>query len=130
MTKKFVSILMVVIIVFAFVVSTYASSQTNIYELDGYTVIFEENTPLDEARKQQIANELVYGDDGIQTYGLMCTLFGHKYESHYVDVINHRFSATNPRCKQETYEVNICTRCDDSTTELAYYTFISCCPEE
>ena len=122
--------MMVLIIIAAFCISAYASTQTNTYELGEYTVIFDENNTLDEAMKQRIANELVYGDSDAQTYGLMCTLFGHKYETHDVQVIHHCVSATNPRCKEETYEVSICTRCDDSTTELAYYTFISCCPEE
>lgn len=130
MIKKIISMTMVVIIIFALGISTYASTQTNIYELGGCTVIFEENTTLDEAAKLHIANELVYGDDGVQTYGLMCTLFGHKYETHDVQTVRHCVSDTEPRCMRDTYEVNICTRCDDSTTELVKSVYITCCPEE
>ena len=130
MTKRFISMLMVAIIILAFGVSAYADTQTNVYELGTCTVIFDDNTTLDNTTKHHIANKLVYGDDGAQTYGLMCTLFGHKYESHEVQVVRHCVSATNPRCMRDTYEVNICTRCDDSTTELLKSVYITCCPEE
>ena len=32
------------------------------------------------------------------TYGLTCTLLGHKLESSVVDVITHKVSSTSPRC--------------------------------
>ena len=93
-----------------------------------YTVEFE-NTNLSEEQREAIAHNLVFGeDDTVQTYGLMCTLFGHNTEENKVSVITHKVKTTSPRCKRESYLVTICTRCDYQEQELTSTSYIVCCP--
>ena len=47
-----------------------------------------------------------------QTYGLTCTLFGHKLEASTVTKVTHKARATAPRCLQKKYTYQSCTRCD------------------
>ena len=61
------------------------------------------------------------------TYGLMCTLFGHKLETSTAYTITHKASATDPRCLKNLYSVAACTRCDYTTKELISTEYISCC---
>lgn len=95
-----------------------------------YTVEFE-NTNLSEEERQAIAYNLVFGkEDAAQTYGIMCSLFGHKTEQNTVAVITHKFKAIAPRCQRQSYLVTTCTRCDYQEQELSSTIFIYCCPEE
>lgn len=66
-------------------------------------------------------------DDGAATYGLTCTLLGHKLENSAVDVITHKVRATSPRCVCKTYNYHACTRCDYETSELIATEYIVCC---
>lgn len=61
------------------------------------------------------------------TYGLMCTLFGHKLEGSTAHTITHKASATDPRCLKNTYYVEACTRCDYTAKDLISTEYISCC---
>ncbi len=93
-----------------------------------YTVEFE-NTNLFEEQRADIAHNLVFGkDDNARTYGLMCTLFGHKTEENMISVITHKVRSSSPRCKREMYAVTICTRCDYQEQELTSTSYIVCCP--
>ena len=65
--------------------------------------------------------------DSVSTYGLTCTLFGHKLENSLVDVITHKVRTTSPRCKKQTYAYSACTRCDYETSTLADTEYIYCC---
>lgn len=105
-----------------------ASSVVIVSEGVEYTVEFE-NTSLSDEQQQAIAEKLIYGDiDNIQTYGLMCTLFGHKTEQNTVGVITHKVRTSSPRCKRELYLVTTCTRCDYQEQELTSTSYIVCCP--
>lgn len=93
-----------------------------------YTVEFE-NTNLSEEQREAVAHTLVFGkDDTVQTYGLMCTLFGHNTEENSVSVITHKVRSSSPRCKREIYHVTTCTRCDYQEQELSGTSYIVCCP--
>lgn len=61
------------------------------------------------------------------TYGLTCTLLGHKIESTVVSTINHKVSATSPRCLEKTYNYKECTRCDYEEATLISSMYIVCC---
>lgn len=94
-----------------------------------YTVEFK-NTTLSDEQQQAIAERLVNDEeDSVQSYGLMCTLFGHKTEQSTVAVITHKVRTTSPRCKRETYLVTICTRCDYQEQDLGGTSYIVCCAE-
>ena len=66
-------------------------------------------------------------DDDIETYGLTCTLLGHKIESSIVATVTHKVSSTSPRCLKRTYDYEACTRCDYETSELINSMYIVCC---
>ncbi len=66
-------------------------------------------------------------DNNNSTYGLTCTLLGHKIESTIVATVNHKVSATSPRCLKKTYEYEACTRCDYETSTLIDKEYIVCC---
>ena len=130
MKKKILVILTATMLLFAMCINTSATTNQYIYEIDNKTIIFDSNTSLDETTSINIVNHLVYGDTDVATYGLMCTLFGHKYESSVITAITHRVVDTDPRCLQEAYEVQTCTRCEYTISERINYQYISCCPED
>ncbi|MBQ8015862.1 MAG: hypothetical protein IJ264_06740, partial [Clostridia bacterium] len=66
-------------------------------------------------------------NDGVTSYGLTCTLFGHKLESSVITTITHKAKATDPRCLEETYDTEACTRCDYANATLICSEYISCC---
>ena len=65
--------------------------------------------------------------EGFATYGLTCTLLGHKTESTQVYKINHEVRATSPRCLKKTYDYIACTRCDYEESVLVSSKYIVCC---
>lgn len=95
-----------------------------------YTVAFID-TELSVGQQEQIAYRMIHGDDiNAQTYGLACTLFGHKLTESTVEVITHKVKTYAPRCKREIYDVTICERCDYQTQTLSSTSYIPCCPED
>ena len=68
-----------------------------------------------------------HNDDGATTYGLTCTLLGHKIESSTVSVVSHKVSATAPRCLKKIYDYEACTRCDYESSDLITSSYIFCC---
>lgn len=132
MKKILIILIMTTIVVSALPLITNASGTKNEleYEMEDKhcTVVFEDAIP--EGKRELIAKRLLGIEvESAETYGLMCTLFGHKYgEEGFVDVITHKVRASAPRCRSERYLVKVCTRCDDMATTLISQTYISCCP--
>lgn len=133
--RKIVSVLMVFVLVSAFSVCAFASDNTAsvyTYVKEGveYTVDFS-GASFSVDKHEVIAQRLLgLGEDEVQTYGLMCTLFGHKYEESTISVITHKVYKYAPRCKDEAYDVSVCTRCDYQEQTLITTSYIDCCPEE
>lgn len=61
------------------------------------------------------------------TYGLTCTLFGHKLQSSTVVTVTHKVRSSAPRCVRKTYDYDACTRCDYEISELIDTEYIYCC---
>ena len=59
--------------------------------------------------------------------GLTCTLFGHDLETGTTTTITHKARTTAPRCLEETYNHEICTRCDYAEYTLLDEAYIYCC---
>ncbi|MBO7246364.1 MAG: hypothetical protein J6V56_06335 [Clostridia bacterium] len=132
--KKFVSLFMIFIMISTFSVYASASDNSDVYtyEKDGleYTVDFS-GTSFSEEKRDAIAQRLIgASDEEIQTYGLMCSLFGHKLEEGTVGVVTHKVRTYAPRCLDETYSVKACTRCDYQEKTLIVKTYKDCCPED
>ncbi len=67
-------------------------------------------------------------DDGVVTYGLICSVIGHKIDTSSVTVTTHKARATAPRCLKKSYKHEVCTRCDDyEKSTLLSSTYINCC---
>lgn len=127
--KKLIALILVVVSLFSVMsISAYAEGteeNTISVSVNDTVFIFDAKTS-EEFRSKAIAHYFNH-DDGAETYGLTCTLFGHKLESSYITTITHKAKATDPRCLQETYDTEACTRCDYANAVLIGSAYISCC---
>jgi len=129
--KRTLLLALIVILIMAFCVHISAQDSVGtVVTIDGVNIFFNVDSSLSEDEKQLIANDIVFGDSTIQTYGLICNLFGHKTTTEYVTSITHGVRATVPRCLEEHWEIIICSRCDSiiEKTRLSYG-YKNCCPE-
>lgn len=128
--KRFLTTVIAIVLVYAMCFASFAVSAQYTYEFENITVIFDTNTVLDEHERMIVAEHLAHGEETVTTYGLWCTLFGHSYEEHSATKITHCVRTTNPRCLEEEYLVQVCTRCENTVTESLGGVYITCCPEE
>ena len=133
---KKLKLLIIPILIIALSVNILASENTNKgvfeFEFENKVVVFEKNDTLTENEMMTIAEWLVNGapeDDGASTYA-WCWLTGHDYVYNMVSVITHKYSATSPRCLEEVYNIETCTKCDHFQEEYLGSSYIVCCPEE
>ena len=128
--KKIIALILVVVSVFSTMsITAYAEeSKENAVTVTVNEVefIFDADT-TEDFRNKFIAHYFSHGDENASTYGLMCTLFGHKLESSIATTITHKARATDPRCLRERYETEVCTRCDYTNVTLLSREYISCC---
>ncbi len=98
-------------------------------ETEGNVDIYIENQDISEETKEKIIAYYTNGgeDDSAVTYGLTCTLFGHKLEKSTVTTITHKVRTTSPRCLRQTYAYEACTRCDYDNATLMVKEYIICC---
>jgi len=93
------------------------------------TIEFANNSAFSAEKQQQIADQMVYGDDGASTYA-WCWLTGHDYVTEGVTEIQHKARTLSPRCIERFYTVETCTKCDHFEETLVSEVLIACCPEE
>lgn len=128
--KKIIALILVVVSLFSVMsISVYADNtneNTVTVTVNKVTFVFDANT-TEEIRDEFITHYFNHNDDSAATYGLTCTLLGHKLETSYVMAITHEAKATDPRCLEETFEMQACSRCDYFTRSLVSATYISCC---
>ena len=128
--KKILVTAMAILLVCTFSISTFAATEeTYIYTIGEVTVIFDKNDTWDATTREAIVHRLTHGnDDASTTYNLLCSLFGHKYETKGVTTITHCVLDEAPRCLEETFDLSLCSRCDDQLVERTSYGYIFCCP--
>ena len=128
--KKIIALILVVVSLFSVMsISAYAedtNENTVIVTVNETEFIFDANTS-EEFRIKAISHYFNPENDGVTSYGLTCTLFGHKLESSVITTITHKAKATDPRCLEETYDTEACTRCDYANATLICSEYISCC---
>ena len=93
------------------------------------TIEFASNSIFSDEKQQQIANHIIYGDDGVSTYAL-CWLTGHDYVYENVSLIEHKVYVLSPRCLKKTYSVETCSKCDHVEETLISHARYACCAEE
>ncbi len=128
--KKIIAFIMAVVSLFC-MMSVSAGAQgvdegTVTVTVNETVFIFDADT-TEDFRERFIANYFNGEDDGATTYGLTCTLFGHKIETTSVTAITHKVLSTSPRCRREIYDVDNCTRCDYNKSTLITSSYIVCC---
>lgn len=127
--KKIIALIMVIVSLFSVMsISGYAEgTEENIVTVTVNDVefVFDANTSED-FRNKAIAHYFEH-EDNAASYGLTCTLFGHKLENSITYAITHKVSSTDPRCLRKTFNTEVCTRCDYTNSTLLDSTYISCC---
>ena len=127
--KKIIALVLVVVSLFSVMsISVYADDakeNTVTVTVNEIVFVFDADTS-EEFRSKVIANYFSHDED-TATYGLTCTLFGHKLESSVVVTITHNAKSTAPRCLEQTFNMEACTRCDYTTKTLIDATYIHCC---
>lgn len=107
------------------------------YYFPHVTVTFEDTLGVSNDVRQGIADSIyssVVESDSLggeeAPNNLICTLFGHNFNTNTVTATYHKVRENAPRCRVEVYHVSVCSRCNHSEQELvnSFYTF--CCPEE
>ena len=125
-TKRFIALILSLVLLLA--TFTIPSSAAHIHETDETIVVVENDKLSDEMKERIIAYYLDDNhDDDTTTYGLTCTLFGHKLETSTTYVITHKARTTAPRCLKKNYSHDVCSRCDYQTSTLISSTYIYCC---
>ena len=132
--KKITSLLICAhIILTSMCISASATNtETKEYSYNGieYTVEFEDSE-ISEETKENIAYSLIGNDESdIMPANILCTIFGHDYKETMASVIQHKASATSPRCRKQTFDVTYCDDCDYTKSTLLGTTYINCCPED
>ena len=127
--KKLLAFLLTLLLFATFSLSAFAANEeTFVYEINGITIIFDEHGAFDAATREVVAHKLAHDNDDTDTYGLWCTLFGHDYEQSGVSTITHCAQSIQPRCLQEFFVVQVCTRCEDTIVDRTGLSYITCCP--
>lgn len=128
--KKIIALILVVVSLFSVMsISAYAESieeNTISIAINDTVFVFDVNTS-EEFRIKAIAHYFNHDDDNTASYGLTCTLFGHKLESSVITTITHKVRTTSPKCLEETYDTEACTRCDYANATLIGSEYIVCC---
>ena len=127
--KKIITLILVVVSLFSMMsISVYAedtNESTVTVTVNDTVFIFDADT-TEEFRSKAIVHYFNH-DDGATSYGLTCTLFGHKTESSVVAAVTHKVRSTSPRCLRETFDVETCSRCDYVNSSLITSEYIVCC---
>ena len=125
--KKIISLILSLCFILS--LGVIPASAEEAVENNDVTIIIHNENISEETKEKLIA---FYSDpeshnDTAATYGLTCTLFGHKLESTTTSVITHKVRTTVPRCQKKTYNYEACTRCDYENSTLYSTTYIDCC---
>ncbi len=126
-TKKMLSLILAISMLACMFIMPANAAET---ETNKHIEIVIENENISEETREKIITFYSNGGEekeGIATYGLTCTLLGHKLETSAVYKITHKVRATSPRCLKKTYNYSACTRCDYEESVLLSSAYIACC---
>ena len=117
-------------IVFTFASTVNATNNTYIYQENNIEITIK-HSGLSEEKLLHIAHLLISEEttNDVQTYGLMCTLFGHKLITTQDEVVRHMVYDTYPHCESKYYRTTTCERnnCNYAEVELLSVESIGCC---
>ena len=124
--KKILALFLSAIFVFTSVVN--AADTTYVYRENNIEIQIT-HAGLSEEKLHLIVYSLTSEEPNAQTYGLMCTLFGHKLVVTSNKVVTHMVYDTYPHCKLEYYQTTLCERnnCNYAEIELLSVESVGCC---
>lgn len=127
-TKCFLAVFMVVIIS----ISLFAmpTSAAEVEETHTHIEVYFEDENLSEEFKEKATAYFLNGGqetEGVTTYGITCSLFGHKLETTTTRTITHKARTTAPKCLQQYYNYSSCSRCNYEESQLISSSYIYCC---
>ena len=143
----FVLILSFLITACLFTASAEEEPEPIVVNYGTITVIFDENTTLDEAQRLAIVQMLAAdfgGEQGCQhcccedclheeqaheenpQRNIICTLFGHDKIEEGLIVIEHCVRDEDPRCRENYGILTTCSRCDYYNYVVETYSYIYC----
>ena len=126
-TKKIISLILAITIILAcmFIMPANAAEK----EVEHIEIIIINEDVSEETKEKIFAFYSNGGEEqeGVSTYGLTCTLLGHKLESSLVSKTTHKVRTTAPRCLKKIYDYSACTRCDFEESVLVSSAYIACC---
>lgn len=129
--KRFLAMIMVLAIsVSLFVIPTYASETDESHNHDHIEIYFADDNISPEIKEKATAYFLNGGatrEEDTATYGLTCTLFGHKLITTTTYLYRHKVKTTSPRCVREAYAYDTCERCNYENSTLLSSVYIKCC---
>ncbi len=128
-TKRFLALLMTLAISLSIFVLPVAAEETCNHDHEEVEIIFVDENISDELKEKATAYLLNCEEESedAETYGLTCTLLGHKLETTRAYKTTHKARSTAPRCLKRLYEYETCTRCDYQTSTVLSSTYIHCC---
>lgn len=126
-TNKLLSLILAIAMLTCIFIMPANAAKTE--AVDHIEIVIENKDISGETEKKIIAFYTNGGEEkeGVATYGLTCTLLGHKLETSRVYKIKHKARTTSPRCLKKTYNYSTCTRCDYEESVLAKSEYIACC---
>ena len=134
-TIKYIIVSIIIISILSMVSFTSQPATYTFYYADREITI--ESAQLNEEEAQLIADHIAYGTVTTGHIGtgyeintsILCILFGHSIETSIARETIHNVYPTSPKCVQNTYQVEICTResCDYIQTTLIDSTRTSIC---
>lgn len=108
-------------------IPTFAS-ETNIENIASNKISFEFYNDVSTEVKEKIISHFTQESSfSNQSRGLSCTLFGHDLETGTMSTVTHEARTAAPRCLRETFQYEICSRCDYSLYTSLGTEYIYCC---
>ncbi len=137
--KKVGFLMIFIAVIAAITMCANAVQSDTVKQNESIEIIFENEASLPEEYKHRLCDIVMNyhltgvlsdGQGANNTKGIMCSVFGHKEITQRVNAIEHKVLATVPRCKETTYEVTTCERCEYEEITTIGVRYINCCPEE
>lgn len=126
MKRIFISILTICLIVIMPLSAAAHEITDQPYEIKGGTVQFESDS-LSAEELEAILNDLAGDAETTQAINGFCLVFGHKLVRGNFKEIKHKVYEISPRCIENTYHIEVCSRCGYKEETLLSSQRIFCC---
>lgn len=122
----FALLLAITLLISSFIIPASAKNSTD-SNMEIEIIINDSVSPETKAKIERYFATGEPTTDNDTTYGITCTLLGHKIECTSVYTITHKARSASPRCLKKTYAYEECTRCDYENSTLTRSEYIVCC---